>query len=88
MLHQTLAKGAEMVSETSVIFNQLTRLKAREYFIKDLKVFISNCSIVNPDSYHPSLVLDCKLTFVYPHISPTPHRNYAKGVFFLLHSTN
>jgi hypothetical protein len=34
MWHTALMMGTEMVSETSVIFNQLTRLIAREDFIK------------------------------------------------------
>jgi hypothetical protein len=49
--------------------------------IKDLNISISNCSTINPDSYHPPVLLDCKLTLDYPHISLTPH-NYAQGNIF------
>jgi hypothetical protein len=35
-LYQTLVMGTEMIPETAVSFNELTRLIARKYFIKSL----------------------------------------------------
>jgi hypothetical protein len=55
--------------------------------INDVSVCISRHPVVNPDSYHPSLMLDSKLTSEYTHISRTPHRNYVQGDHFLLYST-
>jgi hypothetical protein len=55
--------------------------------IRDLIVYISNYSVVSPDSYLSPLVFYCQLTFECPHISPVYHHNSAQGDYFLLFNT-
>jgi hypothetical protein len=65
--------------------NNLLDLVFANFFC--VNVTISNFDLVEPDVFHPSLVIDLSNTIVFSHSQPTRlSRDYARGDYFLLYN--
>jgi hypothetical protein len=65
----------------------LTNINDVNVNVNDVNVCISSHPMVIPDSYHPSILQDSKLTLEYNHTSRTPHRNCVQDDSFLLYNS-
>jgi hypothetical protein len=81
---QSMPPPAFLVLINTVVNNALLGLVFSN--ISDIILAIPRFSLVTPHTFHPSLLLDFKLTFDCHRIPLTPHRSHTQGDYLLLYN--